>query len=53
MTTAEVSRVDATGRLGDPEWLLHEHYIGPTSRSRKLELYYALKPLMPRRLQLA
>ncbi len=37
----------------DPEHLLHERYRGPTNRSRKLEAYYALKPLMPRRLQLA
>lgn len=36
----------------DPEALLYERYLGPTTRSRKLELYYALKPLMPRRLQL-
>ena len=41
------------GPLTDPNWLLHERYIGPTARSRKLDLYYALKPLMPRRLQLA
>lgn len=39
--------------VADPEHLLYERYRGPTNRSRKLELYYALKPLMPRRLQLA
>lgn len=37
----------------DPEHLLYERYIGPTRRSRKVDLYYALKPLMPRGLQLA
>jgi peptidoglycan/xylan/chitin deacetylase (PgdA/CDA1 family) len=37
----------------DPDHLLYERYRGPTNRSRKLEAYYALKPLMPRRLQLA
>ena len=37
----------------DTDELLHERYRGPTNRSRKLELYYAVKPFMPRRLQLA
>lgn len=37
----------------DPDHLLYERYRGPTNRSRKLEAYYALKPLIPRRLQLA
>ena len=37
----------------DPDELLYERYRGPTNRSRKLEAYYALKPLMPRWLQLA
>jgi hypothetical protein len=40
-------------QVTDPQSLLYERYLGPTSRSRKMELYYALKPLMPRRLQLA
>lgn len=39
--------------VSDPDHLLHERYRGPTNRSRKLEAYYALKPFMPRRLQLA
>lgn len=39
--------------VSDPDHLLYERYHGPTNRSRKLEAYYALKPLMPRRLQLA
>ena len=39
--------------VGEPDHLLHERYRGPTNRSRKLEAYYTLKPLMPRRLQLA
>lgn len=39
--------------VGDPDHLRYERYRGPTNRSRKLEAYYALKPLMPRRLQLA
>ena len=42
-----------TMAVQDPGWLLNERYIGPTTRSRKLDLYYALKPLMPRKLQLA
>jgi hypothetical protein len=37
----------------DPESLLYERYVGSGTRSRKMELYYALKPLMPRGLQLA
>jgi hypothetical protein len=37
----------------DPEHLLYERYRGPATRSRKLDAYYALKPLMPRGLQLA
>jgi hypothetical protein len=56
VTTAELDDVAAeprSGQLTDPNWLLHERYVGPTARSRKLDLYYALKPLMPRRLQLA
>lgn len=39
--------------VADPEHLLHERYKGTAQRSRKLEAYYAVKPLMPRRLQLA
>lgn len=39
--------------VSDPDHLLYERYHGPTNRSRKLEAYYALKPFMPRRLQLA
>lgn len=39
--------------VNDPDHLLYERYRGPSNRSRKLEAYYALKPLMPRRLQLA
>lgn len=37
----------------DPDHLLHERYRGPTNRSRKLDTYYALKPFIPRRMQLA
>ncbi|HVL31155.1 MAG TPA: hypothetical protein VM299_02905 [Solirubrobacteraceae bacterium] len=37
----------------DPDELLYERYRGPTNRSRKLEAYYAVKPLLPRRVQLA
>jgi hypothetical protein len=40
-------------KVADPDHLLYERYRGPCNRSRKLEAYYALKPLMPRRLQLA
>lgn len=39
--------------VSDPDHLLYERYRGPSNRSRKLEAYYALKPVMPRRLQLA
>jgi hypothetical protein len=39
--------------MTDPEHLLYERYVEVGGRSRKLDLYYALKPLMPRRLQLA
>jgi hypothetical protein len=39
--------------VSDPDHLRYERYHGPTNRSRKLEAYYALKPFMPRRLQLA
>jgi hypothetical protein len=39
--------------VSEPDFLLYERYRGPTNRSRKLETYYTLKPLMPRRLQLA
>lgn len=39
--------------VADPDHLLHERYKSASQRSRKLEAYYALKPLMPRRLQLA
>ncbi len=36
----------------DPDHLLYERYGGSAVRSRKLELYYALKPMMPRSVQL-
>lgn len=39
--------------VSDPDHLRYERYHGTTNRSRKLEAYYALKPFMPRRLQLA
>ncbi len=39
--------------MTDPESLLYERYVEAGGRSRKMEAYYALKPLMPRRLQLA
>ena len=42
-----------TAAAKDPGGLLNERYIGPVARSRKMEVYYALKPLMPRRVQLA
>ena len=40
-------------QVADPDHLLYERYRGPTNRSWKLETYYAAKPFMPRRLQLA
>lgn len=39
--------------MTDPQSLLYERYVEAGGRSRKMEAYYALKPLMPRRLQLA
>jgi peptidoglycan/xylan/chitin deacetylase (PgdA/CDA1 family) len=36
-----------------PEHYLYESYLGPSRRSRALDLYYGLKPLLPRRVQLA
>lgn len=36
----------------DPTYYLHERYLGPAHRSPALTAYYALKPLIPRRLQL-
>ncbi len=39
--------------MTDPDDLRHERYVEAGGRSAKLELYYRLKPLMPRRLQLA
>lgn len=37
----------------DYRYYLHERYIGRRARSVALGLYYALKPAMPRRLQMA
>ena len=38
----------------DPEHLLYERYVGSGGgRSRKMDVYYAVKPLLPRRVQLA
>ena len=37
----------------NPEHLLHERYKGSTTRSRKVDAYYAVKPLLPRKVQLA
>lgn len=39
--------------MTEPQDLLYERYVEAEGRSRKLDIYYALKPLMPRRLQLA
>jgi hypothetical protein len=39
--------------MTDPEHLLYERYVESGGRSRKMDVYYALKPLMPRRVQLA
>lgn len=39
--------------MTDPEHLLYERYVGSGGRSRKLDAYYAVKPLLPRRVQLA
>ena len=37
----------------DPDTLRYERYVEAGSRSWKMDAYYALKPLMPRKLQLA
>jgi hypothetical protein len=37
----------------NPEHLLYERYKRPATRSRILDAYYAVKPLLPRRVQLA
>jgi hypothetical protein len=37
----------------DPTFYLHERYRDPAGRRATLNLYYALKPLIPRRLQIA
>ena len=37
----------------DPDTLRYERYVEAGGRSWKMDAYYALKPLMPRRLQLA
>jgi peptidoglycan/xylan/chitin deacetylase (PgdA/CDA1 family) len=44
-------RPDAAGI--DPELYLRERYRVPASRRRVLNAYYALKPFLPRRLQIA
>lgn len=38
---------------GDPTFFLHERYTDPARRARLRSAYYALKPLLPRRIQLA
>jgi hypothetical protein len=37
----------------EPEHLLYERYASSGGRSRKMDVYYAVKPLLPRRVQLA
>lgn len=37
----------------DPDHYRYERYVEASGRSRKLDAYYAVKPLLPRRLQLA
>jgi hypothetical protein len=37
----------------EPEELLYERYAAGGGRSRKMDVYYAVKPLLPRRVQLA
>ncbi len=36
----------------DESYYQHERYLGPPARSRQLSAYYAVKPLIPRSLQL-
>src|ERR1700690_4080785 len=37
----------------DPDFYLYERYRAPASQRRALNAYYAVKPLLPRRLQIA
>src|SRR5918992_2776415 len=48
-------RLEATAVAHDPEsaYYLYERYAGSDGRSRLLNAYYRLKPLLPRRAQLA
>jgi peptidoglycan/xylan/chitin deacetylase (PgdA/CDA1 family) len=39
--------------MTNDEHYLYERYLGPDRRSRTRDAYYAVKPLLPRRLQLA
>jgi peptidoglycan/xylan/chitin deacetylase (PgdA/CDA1 family) len=50
-----MDQAHATPVAHDPEaaHYLYERYLGPGGRSRLLTPYYRLKPLLPRRLQLA
>jgi peptidoglycan/xylan/chitin deacetylase (PgdA/CDA1 family) len=41
------------GSVVDADYYRHERYLHRTSRSRVLNAYYAVKPLLPRQLQLA
>jgi peptidoglycan/xylan/chitin deacetylase (PgdA/CDA1 family) len=51
---ADVSGVEATpaARFAEDAYYLNERYQELRAESRKLSLYYRLKPLMPRRVQL-
>src|SRR5207247_2766839 len=51
--TATSATARATIQAFDAEHFLYERYQGGGDRSPLLALYYALKPAMPRRLQLA
>jgi peptidoglycan/xylan/chitin deacetylase (PgdA/CDA1 family) len=51
-TAAEIAAARQAGEI-DPADYLYERYRGPLRRSLVLKAYYALKPLLPRRLWMA
>jgi peptidoglycan/xylan/chitin deacetylase (PgdA/CDA1 family) len=51
--SAQPAPATAPERTSSPEHYLYESYLGPSRRSWALDLYYGLKPMLPRRVQLA
>lgn len=55
MATVQDVRIESAlplGSVADPTYYQHERYLGRTERSRAMSTYYALKPLIPRGVQL-